>query len=206
VLVNTSTQGEPANGYSSYSSISPDGRYVVFTSRATNLVASDGNHRFDVFRHDRFTSETVRVSVSSSGGDADADSLLYYSPSVSADGRFVVFTSGATNLVAGDTNRSRGRVFLCDLELGQDTPGQRERATERQVDESEARIPTTSHGGETDGSIAPRSRSEAARPRRPGHGRAERTTSFLRRPHPTGSLRPRQPRTGRALEANGGTS
>jgi Tol biopolymer transport system component len=118
VRVSTSTFGDPAAGSTAHPSISADGRYVVFSSQATNLVPGDGNRAGDVFRHDRFTSETVRVSVSSAGIEGDASSDVGYAPSISADGRFVVFISGATNLVPGDTNRKYD-VFVRDLVLGQ---------------------------------------------------------------------------------------
>jgi hypothetical protein len=82
-------------------SISSDGRYVAFDSRASNLVVGDSSKRTDVFVHDRVTLATVRVSVDSSGVEADDQSL---SPDLSSDGRFVAFESAATNLVANDTN------------------------------------------------------------------------------------------------------
>ncbi len=82
-------------------SISADGRYVAFPSLATNLVPDDTNHVWDVFVHDLDKSETMRISVSSDGSQADADS---YGVSISADGRYVAYGSDATNLVPDDTN------------------------------------------------------------------------------------------------------
>jgi hypothetical protein len=90
--------------------ISADGRYVVFASDATNLAFSDTNNSTDVFLHDRQTGNTERVDVSSSGAQANFGG---YSPSISSDGRFVAFESGATNLVANDTNGFND-VFLRD--------------------------------------------------------------------------------------------
>ncbi len=71
-------------------SISADGRYVSFASRASNLVSEDTNGYLDVFVHDRKTGETTRVSVDMEGNETNDDSS---SPSISADGRYVAFRS-----------------------------------------------------------------------------------------------------------------
>jgi Tol biopolymer transport system component len=101
--VSVDSSGAQGNGDSGFNglSISGDGRYVAFTSDATNLVAGDTNGCSDVFVHDRQTAATVRVSVDSGGLQANAAS---YSACISADGSTVAFSSYATNLVAGDTN------------------------------------------------------------------------------------------------------
>jgi Tol biopolymer transport system component len=95
--------------------MSSDGRFVVFTSRATDLVAEDTNANFDVYLRDTRTGTTRLVSVATGGGATpaagNADST---DPSVSDDGRFVAFTSAANNLVAGDNN-NRTDVFVRDL-------------------------------------------------------------------------------------------
>src|SRR5262249_61613505 len=78
-----------------------DGRFVAFCSAAGNLVPGDTNTNNDILVHDRSSGTTERVSVSTGGTQANSDSV---NPSISADGRFVVFESAATNLVAGDTN------------------------------------------------------------------------------------------------------
>ena len=82
--------------------ISRDGRFVAFHSDMRNLVPGDTNNAFDVFVHDLVTGKTQRVSVSSAGRQANAESLG--SASFSVDGRYVAFTSLATNLVAHDNN------------------------------------------------------------------------------------------------------
>ena len=82
-------------------SISADGRYVAFVSWAGNLVPGDTNTDPDVFVRDRRAGTTERVSVSSFGAQGNHVSQL---PSISADGRFVAFASGASNLVPGDTS------------------------------------------------------------------------------------------------------
>src|SRR6185295_7492640 len=95
-------------------SISADGRFVVFESEATNLVGGDTNNLRDIFVRDRQLGVTERVDVPTGGGEADATS---YTPSISADGRFVSFGSLATDLVGGDTNGT-GDVFLRDRQIG----------------------------------------------------------------------------------------
>ena len=115
--VSVSSEGAQANRGSGEPSLSADGRFVAFLSRATNLVPGDTNIAEDVFVHDRLTGETTRVSVSSAGDQADFDTS---SVAISAEGRFVVFHSGATNLVAGDTNHSED-IFVHDHSTGQTT-------------------------------------------------------------------------------------
>jgi Tol biopolymer transport system component len=90
----------------------------VFHSNDSNLVRGDTNGVFDIFVHDRRTGRTTRVSVSTSGAQADQESLG--AASISADGRYVAFTSLASNLVAGDANEITD-VFLRDLATGQTT-------------------------------------------------------------------------------------
>ncbi|MBI1853053.1 MAG: PD40 domain-containing protein [Planctomycetes bacterium] len=99
----------------SYVSLSADGRFVAFDSRATNLVPGDGNANADVFVHDRSTGQTTRVSVDSAGHEADTYS---FQPRMSADGRFIAFLSYTRNLVAGDTNGAPD-VFLHDRATGE---------------------------------------------------------------------------------------
>jgi hypothetical protein len=110
--VSVSSTGEHANNDSVHPSISADGRYVAFQSNASNLVEGDTNGYRDVFVHDRQTGETTRVSVSSTGLQGNNQSH-YYSSSISADGRYVAFTSLASNLVEGDTNGAND-VFVHD--------------------------------------------------------------------------------------------
>ncbi len=95
-------------------SVSSDGRYVTFQSAASNLVPGDTNAQLDIFVRDTQAGATTRVSVSSSGTQANGDSQ---EPSMSADGRYVAFWSNATNLVFGDTN-STSDVFVHDLQTG----------------------------------------------------------------------------------------
>jgi WD40 repeat protein len=108
--VNVNSAGTQGNGVSFGASLSADGRFVAFTSIATNLVAWDTNGYPDVFVLDRWTGTTERVSVDSTGNEANGGG---FNASISADGRFVAFVSRATNLVPGDTNAEPG-AFVHD--------------------------------------------------------------------------------------------
>ena len=99
--VSVASDGTQGNGISYFPSISGDGRYVAFSSYASNLVEGDTNHTVDVFVHDRTTGTTTRVSISSGGGQGNAPSGT---PSLSGNGLYVAFSSGASNLVTGDGN------------------------------------------------------------------------------------------------------
>jgi Tol biopolymer transport system component len=114
VRVSVSSTEQQANSNSWYVGISADGRYVAFVSRASNLVAGDTNGEDDVFVRDRVMGVTERVSVSSNGSQGNNGSG---DPVISADGRFVAFTSVASNLVVGDTN-GESDVFVRDRRLG----------------------------------------------------------------------------------------
>jgi hypothetical protein len=100
-LVSAGSAGVPANGPSYGVSISADGRVAVFDSDATNIHAGDSNGARDVFVRNLVDMTIDRVSMSSSGQQANGGS---YGGSVSADGRFVAFSSTASNLVLGDSN------------------------------------------------------------------------------------------------------
>lgn len=105
VRADVSSDGVEANGSVTLGggrsvAISADGRYVAFSSQATNLVPGDTNNTTDLFVRDLVVHTTERVSRSTDGAEANAPSQF---PSLSADGRFVVFGSLATNLVPGNT-------------------------------------------------------------------------------------------------------
>ena len=117
IRISVSTGGTQGNNHSYGPSISSDGRYVAFTSTASNLVAGDTNGMSDVFVFDRLTGTTTRVSVDSNGGQANLNSNF---PSISNDGRYVAFVSDATNLVTGDTN-GMNDVFVHNLVTGETT-------------------------------------------------------------------------------------
>ncbi|WP_343713628.1 hypothetical protein [Inquilinus sp.] len=112
--VSVATDGTHANDYSDQASISGDGRYVVFQSAATNLVAGDTNGAVDIFMRDLQTDTTVRVSTSGTGAEANGRS---FSPDISADGRYIVFASEASNLVEGEVIPSFD-IFVKDMLTG----------------------------------------------------------------------------------------
>jgi Tol biopolymer transport system component len=116
-LVSRDSAGVEGDGVSEYPVISPDGRYVAFSSAATNLVAGDTNGKYDIFVRDRQTGTTTRVSRDSAGVEGNDGS---YESCISDDGRYVAFNSGATNLVAGDTN-AVSDIFVRDRQTGTTT-------------------------------------------------------------------------------------
>lgn len=115
--VSVASDGTQGDVDSMHGTVSANGRWVAFDSSATNLVAGDSNGKSDVFVHDRKTHVTERVSVASDGSEGTGNSVL---PSISADGRWVAFFSGASNLVDGDTNGALD-VFLHDRKTGATT-------------------------------------------------------------------------------------
>ncbi|MCC7362330.1 MAG: PD40 domain-containing protein [Anaerolineales bacterium] len=115
--VSVSTGGGQANGVSTGAALSADGRYVAFDSTATNLVAGDTNGAGDIFVHDRQTGVTTRVSIGLSGAQPNSHSR---NPVLSADGRYVAYTSAATNLVTGDSNGADD-IFIYDRQTGTTT-------------------------------------------------------------------------------------
>src|SRR5438132_451471 len=86
--VSVNSAGNEVHGSSARPALSADGRFVAFTSLATNLVPGDTNGTWDVFIRDRQTGTTERVSVDSAGNQVSG-----WYPAISADGRVVVFLS-----------------------------------------------------------------------------------------------------------------
>jgi Tol biopolymer transport system component len=115
--LSTATGGGQGNGRSFVPAISADGWYVAFYSDASNLVSGDTNSTRDVFVRDLQRGETTRVSVSTSGTEANGDSVA---PAISSDGRYVAFASAATNLVDGDTNDAND-IFVRDRQTNTTT-------------------------------------------------------------------------------------
>jgi Ca2+-binding RTX toxin-like protein len=113
--VSTDASGVPDNWSFSYSpQISADGRYVVFDSDADALMAGDTNYLRDVFLKDLQTGAIQRVSTTAGGGEGNGAST---SAQRSADGRYVLFQSDATNLVPGDDN-AKTDLFVKDTDTG----------------------------------------------------------------------------------------
>lgn len=116
-LASVAPDGTPGDGASSEPDLSSDGHLLVFSSTAKNLVAGDDNRRRDVFVRDLAAGTTRLVSAAAGGGAANGDSRA---PAISPDGRYVSYTSKATNLVAHDRNHAPD-VFVTDLKTGATT-------------------------------------------------------------------------------------
>lgn len=117
-LVSISTGNEISSSSDSFNgSVDASGRYVVFDSSSPELVPPDFFSFQDVFLRDRQLGVTTRISMSSDSDGPDGSS---YAPVISADGRWIVFVSDATNLVGNDTN-GQSDVFLCDRLSGKIT-------------------------------------------------------------------------------------
>jgi hypothetical protein len=125
-LVSRNRAGMPGDGNSIGGAMSPGGRYVFFTSAATDLVPGDTNRHTDVFVRDRRRGTTRRIDLSLHG-QANGDAFAL---GISAGGRYRLYQSQATNIVPGDTNHA------ADLFL-------RDRRTRRTV-----RVDRTSTGGQ----------------------------------------------------------
>jgi hypothetical protein len=142
-LMSISRTGSAANSGSDFSSISADGRLVVFNSDASNLVLDDDNTFRDVFVRDRVTDSTIAISVDTDGHVGNASSYHLGVDSVSDDDRYVLFNSSATNLVEPDDNSFDSDVYLRDLVTG---------STERvSVDSMEVQADGPSTGGAISG-------------------------------------------------------
>ncbi|HYP01752.1 MAG TPA: Calx-beta domain-containing protein [Pyrinomonadaceae bacterium] len=128
-LVSVNRDGSDSGNGESFNrplTVSADGRTVAFVSKATNLTAlADGNAAHDVFVRNLETGVTVLASVNASGtgagngasGISNNASFPVTSIALSANGRFIAFNSGASDLVANDTN-GRFDAFVRDLETG----------------------------------------------------------------------------------------
>ncbi len=131
---NTASDGTQLTDESYGGHLSANGRYVGFASDADNVIANDTNDVSDIFVKDMETGEVIRASTSADG--EELESFYYYEFPVppdypgdlvatvtrggvlSADGRFVAFTSTASNLVPGDTDREKD-IFVKDVETGE---------------------------------------------------------------------------------------
>jgi hypothetical protein len=112
--VSVDSSGAEGNNYSFFGGMAADASAVCFYSAASNLVGNDFNNKVDIFLHDLNTLATTRISTDPSGNDADGNSVL---PRMSSDGRFTVYRSAATNIIANDTNGFED-VFVYDRAAG----------------------------------------------------------------------------------------
>ncbi|HEU0297725.1 MAG TPA: choice-of-anchor Q domain-containing protein, partial [Anaerolineales bacterium] len=104
--ISVNSNGVEGNGVSDIAHITSNGRYIAFRSSATNLIDGDTNDSADIFLYNRDTGDIRRVSTDSNGAQANGDSSSLYSGGfgISEDGKYLAFSSDATNLVNGDTN------------------------------------------------------------------------------------------------------
>jgi Tol biopolymer transport system component len=114
ILVSLGADGSAADALSTDPAISADGRYVAFASGADNLVTGDGNKALDVFVCDLQSATTILVSVKAAGGGPGNGAS--YSPLISADGKYVLFRSLASDLAAGTVRGEN--LFLRNLQSG----------------------------------------------------------------------------------------
>ncbi len=121
IRISVASNGQQANGPSSRPAMSASGRFIVYTSDASNLVTGDTNGMTDIFLYDRVTAQTSRVSVTSGGVQANGPSSH---PTISSNGQMIAFDSFATNLVGSDNNavedvfvhnRSNGTTVIASL-------------------------------------------------------------------------------------------
>jgi Tol biopolymer transport system component len=113
-LVSVNTRGTSGNAGSGPGVITPNGRFVVFTSGATDLVNGDSSTNQNIFVRDLTAGTTTLVSVNTAGSGGTGDSM---NPVISSDGRYVAFESYARDLVAGDTSVG-DQIYLRDLTSG----------------------------------------------------------------------------------------
>jgi M6 family metalloprotease-like protein len=106
---------EAGGGWSENPTISDNGRYVVFQSPCSTLVADDTNQKTDCFLRDLKTGATERVSITNPGGQSNSDSA---DPVVNADGSVVAFSSNASNLVHGGDGTYQ-QIYVRDRNLNQ---------------------------------------------------------------------------------------
>ncbi|MFY1687710.1 TolB family protein [Plantactinospora sp. WMMB782] len=132
--VSVSTTGVQSTGGSLAARISADGRVVAFWSTGSDLVPDDTNNGADVFVRDLRTGVTSRVSLTDGGTQPGGEIVGSFSPSLSADGRYVAFVSRGRDLVPGDTNFVED-VFVRDRVAG-----------------TTQRISVSSQGNQSDGS------------------------------------------------------
>lgn len=120
-LISKSSGGVYADSDSRNISVSADGRYVVFQSRATNLVSgiTDTNNAADIFLRDTLNGTTRCLSCVSAANPTSTGNSESLNPIISPDGRYVVFASAATDLVGGADLNNDSDVFRFDTQLNQ---------------------------------------------------------------------------------------
>jgi PKD repeat protein/Tol biopolymer transport system component len=116
IRLTTSSSGGDSDGASIDPVISDDGTTIVFSSSATNLVEDDANHVADIFRFDVLNNDLLRITASQENNEGNNDSDA---PDISADGRYIVYESNATNLTLDEDNNGVTDVFIYDSQTGE---------------------------------------------------------------------------------------
>ena len=111
-LISVNSAGIQGNHDSTNPSISADGRYIIFESKANNFVDGDSSFYNNIFVHDTVDGTTKLVGTNTYG-----NGISGFDPSISANGRYVAFTSYDSNLVSDDNN-NEGDIFVTDLVNG----------------------------------------------------------------------------------------
>ncbi|MCX7634721.1 MAG: hypothetical protein N2Z74_03130, partial [Syntrophales bacterium] len=120
VRVNVTSTGAEINDYDTYQgNISPDGRYVVFSSKSTQL-ATDANGKYQVYLRDTVGGTTTMISRGNDGSPGNGNSSVNDVPIFSADGNYIVYSSSSTNL-AGGVSTSYSQIYLYDRRNGSTT-------------------------------------------------------------------------------------
>ncbi|MDH6709460.1 Tol biopolymer transport system component [Kitasatospora sp. MAA19] len=110
--VSVADDGSQLNAATSDAAISGDGRYVAFSTTATNVVPGQPNHPSDIFVRDRWTGHTELITAG--GGSTDDETIRNaYSPTLSWDGRYVAYSSDRTDLAPGG-RRGKFNIFVTD--------------------------------------------------------------------------------------------
>lgn len=111
-IASISPSGEGGNADSSWANLSPDGRYVTFCSKATNLVTGFTDGLCHIYLHDLQNDQTIAVSASLFGTPGNGYSI---SPIITSDGTRVIFESDASHLISGDTNGKLNLIWPLHL-------------------------------------------------------------------------------------------
>ena len=116
-LISTNLAGNPANGHSAEASISPNGRFVAYYTRASDIAATDPTGPvYDICVYDTKKKTNTILPLGTALDPADGDA---YGPVVSDNGRYVAFYSSAENLVGAEDTNGRWDVFLSDRKTGE---------------------------------------------------------------------------------------